>query len=217
MPAEAPEQPREPQNADRLLDTPTMRRIARWLPFAMVGHFIIGVPALLISLVVAYGTFVQAGATQRMQQAAAWPFVAYQTGNYTAEGQRLISLYFRNNGLGPAIIGAVEVSYGGRPMRAPVDLLAACCGYQAGQAMQLRTSPIVNVALRPGEEVLFMSLPAVPANAGMVDRLDASREQIKVRACYCSILEECWTVEGPQAQPQAVKACPTNWTVWRQR
>jgi hypothetical protein len=102
-------------------------------------------------------------------------------------------------------------------MRAPVDLLAACCGYRDGQAMQLRTSPIVNVALRPGEEVLFMSLPAVPANAGMVDRFDAVREQIKVRACYCSIFEECWTVEGLQAKPQPIKACPTNWTVWRQR
>ncbi len=209
--------PEPPIAADRLLDPPALRRIARWLPFAMVGHFVVGVPALLISLVVAYGTFIQAGATQRMQQAAAWPFVAYQTGNYTGDGERLVSLYFRNNGLGPALVGPVEISFAGRPMRSAVELLGACCGYRKGQEMQLRTSPIVNVALRPGEELLFMSLPAVPANAGMVDRLDAVREQIKVRACYCSIFEDCWTVEGPQAQPQPVKACPTNWTVWRQR
>ncbi|WP_353217088.1 hypothetical protein [Sandarakinorhabdus sp.] len=207
----------ETQNADRLADTPALRRIARWLPFAMMGHFIVGVPALLISLVVAYGTFVQAGATQRMQQAAAWPFVAYQTGNYTADGQRLVNLSLTNNGLGPAIIGAVEVSFRGRALRSPVDLLTACCGYREGQAMQLRTSAIVNVALRPGEELMFMSLPAVTANAGMVDRLDAVREQIKVRACYCSIFDDCWTIEGPQVKPRPVKACPTNWTVWRQR
>lgn len=207
----------ETQNADRLADTPALRRIARWLPFAMMGHFIVGVPALLISLVVAYGTFVQAGATQRMQQAAAWPFVAYQTGNYTADGQRLVNLSLTNNGLGPAIIGAVEVSFRGRALRSPVDLLTACCGYREGQAMQLRTSAIVNVALRPGEEVMFMSLPAVTANAGMVDRFDAVREQIKVRACYCSIFDDCWTIEGSQVQPRPVKACPANWTVWRQR
>ncbi len=83
--------------------------------------------------------------------------------------------------------------------------------------MQLRTAPIVNVALRPGEEILFMSLPAVTVNADMVDLLDAVREDIQVRVCYCSIFEDCWTVEGQQAQPVPVKACPTNWTVWRQR
>lgn len=198
-------------------DLATFRRIARWLPFAMMGHFVVGVPALLISLVVAYGTYVQAGAAERMQQAAAWPFIAYATGNYTPEGERLINLGFTNNGLGPALIGPVEVRYQGRAMRSPVDLLAVCCGYQDKQAMQLRTSPIVNVALRPGEEILFMSLPAVPENGAMVDRLDAIREKIEVRACYCSIFQDCWTVDGPQVQPVPVKTCPTNWTVWRQR
>lgn len=211
-------EPFENDNAsDKLGDLAAFRRIAKWLPFAMMGHFIVGVPALLISLVVAYGTFVQAGATQRMQEAAAWPFVAYRTGNYTADGQRLINLSFTNNGLGPALIGPVEVRFRGRIMRSPVDLLASCCGYKENRAMQLRTAPIVNVALRPGEEILFMSLPAVTVNADMVDLLDAVREDIQVRVCYCSIFEDCWTVEGQQAQPVPVKACPTNWTVWRQR
>lgn len=208
----------EPERADdRLVDGQILRRVARWLPFAMAGHLIVGVPALLISLVVAYGTYVQAGATQRMQQAAAWPFVAYRTGNYTADGQRLINLSFTNNGLGPALVGPVEVSFRGRAMRSPVELLTACCGYRAGQAMQLRTAPVVNVALRPGEEVLFMGFPDVAANASMVDRLDAVREKIRVRACYCSIFNDCWTIDGPQAQPRGLKACPADWTIWRQR
>ncbi len=211
------ETPEKDTASDRLGDLAAFRRIAKWLPFAMMGHFIVGVPALLISLVVAYGTFVQADATQRIQEAAAWPFVAYRTGNYTPDGQRLINLSFTNNGLGPALIGPVEIRYRGRAMRSPVDLLASCCGYQENQAMQLRTAPIVNVALRPGEEILFMSLPDVTANADMVDRLDAVREKIEVRVCYCSIFKDCWTVDGQQAQPVPVKACPMNWTVWRQR
>ncbi len=203
--------------AGNFVETAAFKRLARWLPFAMAGHFIIGVPALLISLVVAYGTHVQAGATQRMQQAAAWPFVAYGTGNYTPDGQRLVSLFLTDNGLGPALIGPIEVRWRGRPMRAPVDLLAACCGYRAGRPMQLRTSPVVNVALRPGEEILFMSLPGVAMNAGLADRFDAVRTELKVRACYCSIFDDCWIVEGPQSQPRKVAACPTDWAVRRER
>lgn len=213
MPADVPD---PHPAADGIVDSQTLKRLARWLPLVMVGNLVVGVPALLISLVVAYGTYVQAGATQRMQQAATWPFVAYRTGNYTPDGQRLISLFFTNNGLGPALVGPVEVKFRGTPMPAPVDLLRACCGYRDGE-MQLRTSPVVNVALRPGEEVLFMSLPDVPANAGLVDRFDAARENIEVRACYCSIFDDCWIVSGQQAQPRAVEACPTDWIVWRQR
>ncbi len=108
--------PEERQSSVHFVETPAFRRLARWLPIAMVGHFTIGVPALLISLVVAYGTYVQAGATQRMQQAAAWPIVAYRTGNYATDGQRLINLSFTNNGLGPALIGPVEVRFRGRAM-----------------------------------------------------------------------------------------------------
>ena len=214
MPAETPETRPETGNAAERLD---LARIARWLPFAMLGHVIVGVPALLISLVVAYGTYVQAGATQRMQEAASWPYIEYRTGNYTAEGQRLVNLTFINNGMGPALVGPVEVRYRGRALRSPAELLAACCGYRAGQSMQLRTTPIVNVALRPGEAVSFMGLPGVAANAELVDRFDAVRGAIQVRACYCSIFDHCWTVAGPQSRPQTVAACPTNWRVWQER
>lgn len=65
-----------------------------------------------------------------MQEAAAWPFVAYSTGNYTHHGERLINLSFTNNGLVPALVRPVEVKFRGRVMRSPVDLLAACCGYR---------------------------------------------------------------------------------------
>lgn len=39
--------------------------MARWLPFALAGQLLVGVPTLLISLVVAYGTYVQAKGTYR--------------------------------------------------------------------------------------------------------------------------------------------------------
>lgn len=214
MPGESDEPER---STDKALDHALLRGVARWLPFAMAGHLLVGVPALLISLVVAYGTFVQAGATQRMQEAATWPLVAYRTGNYTSDGQRLMNLSLTNNGLGPALIGPVEVSYRGRAMRSPVDLLESCCGYRKGQAMQLRTLPIVNSALRPGEEVLFMGFPDVAANVGVIDRLDATRDELRVRACYCSIFDDCWTIEGAQTRPRPVTTCPTNWTVFQQR
>lgn len=41
-------------------------RLLRYLPFITVAHFLIGLPALIASLALAYFAFVQADATQKM-------------------------------------------------------------------------------------------------------------------------------------------------------
>lgn len=200
-----------------LIDEGGVRRLIRWMPLALVGHLVIGFPALLISLVVAYGTFVQARATQRMQQAVAWPFIGYDTSNYDAGGRPRINLTLTNNGVGPALMGPLEVRYRGQVMRSPTELLAACCGYRTGQSFSLATTPATGVAVRPGEQIAFFDLRPVPENAGLIARLERERYRLRVRSCYCSIFDECWTIEGVQARPRSVPACPTDWVTYRER
>lgn len=206
--------PRSP--SDPAVDGALLRRVARWLPFALAGHLLVGVPTLLISLVVAYGTYVQARATQRMQQAAAWPFVAYGTSNYDAAGRHSIDLSLANNGVGPAVLGPVEVRYGGKAMVTATDLLRACCGYRGG-AMQLGTAPLANAVVRPGERISFVTFADVASNARLFAALERERWKIDVRACYCSIFDDCWIVRGVQGKPAQVAACPTDWTAFRDR
>ena len=200
-----------------IVETETVRMVLRWLPFAMAGHLLVGLPTLLISLVVAYGTFVQAQATQRMQQAAAWPFVAYDTSNYSEDGKHRINLTLSNNGVGPALLGPIELTYRGRVMHTPEELLAACCGYRKGESFQLATTPPSRVVLRPGELIAFFELRDAPQNASLIRRMETERWRIKIRSCYCSIFDECWTITGAQAKPQPVTQCPTDWQVYRER
>lgn len=191
-------------------------RLLRLLPWMAVGHLAVGAPTLLISLVVAYGTYIQAQATQRMQQAAAWPFVAYDTSNYTPEGKHRINLTLQNNGVGPALLGPIELRYGGKVMRDPVQLLSACCGYRRGEHIQLATSSPTNVVLRPGELTAFLELADVPDNARLIPTLEKARWNIQMHACYCSIFDDCWTISGRLSKPKAVRQCPTDWTTYRE-
>jgi hypothetical protein len=200
-----------------LIEDGAVKRLLRWMPFAMLGHLVIGAPTLIISLIVAYGTYVQAQATQRMQQAAAWPYLAYDTSNYSDDGKHRISLRLTNNGVGPALLGPIELSFGGRVVRSPDELLKACCGYRTGQSLHIATAPPSNVALRPGETITFFELRPDPVNAPLIPRMDRIRHQIRMRSCYCSIFEECWTIAGVQAKPKPVDACPADWTVYRER
>ncbi|WP_375287154.1 hypothetical protein [Sphingomonas sp.] len=192
-------------------------RFLRLLPWMAIGHLAVGAPTLIISLIVAYGTYVQAQATQRMQQAAAWPFVAYGTSNYTPDGKHRINLTLQNNGVGPALLGPIELRYRGKVMRGPRELLEACCGYHRGERMQLTTAPPTDVVLRPGESIAFMELADVPANARLLPRLETERWKVQVRSCYCSIFDECWTIDGIQSRPKPVETCPANWVTYKER
>lgn len=200
-----------------VVESKLTQRMLRWLPLALAGHLLVGVPALVISLVVAYGTFVQAQATQRMLQASTWPFLAYDTSNYDPSGKRRIRLILTNNGVGPALLGPIELRYQGRVMHTPQEFLSACCGYKSGESIQLSTAPATNVALRPGDQITFFDMPENTLNARMMARLESERWKLQVRSCYCSIFEDCWTIEGIQARPRKVAQCPADWKVYKER
>jgi hypothetical protein len=194
-------------------------KLLKLLPWLMASHFLIGAPAMLISVGVAYFTFVQAEATKKMQQADAWPFLSYGTSNsgFNEKGERMISLNLANNGVGPALLGAVEVRYQGQPVRDARDLLTRCCGLQPDSRLNLSTSPSSGIVARPGESIKFMQVAEIPENKELWKRFETERWTLKVRSCYCSIFDECWTIDGAQAKPQPVAQCPADWVQFRER
>ncbi|WP_447724010.1 hypothetical protein [Sphingomonas koreensis] len=192
-------------------------KLLKLMPWLMASHFLIGAPALLISLGVAYATFVQAEATKKMQQADAWPFISYGTSNVDEKGGRVISLSLANNGVGPALLGPIEIRYQGKPVRDPRDLLTKCCGLTPDMRFNLSTSPASGIALPARDSTYFLRVAETPENKAIWNRFETERWKLQVRSCYCSIFDECWTIEGSQAKPTPVAQCPTNWTQFRER
>src|SRR3546814_4042248 len=96
-------------------------RFLRYLPLITIAHFVIGLPALIASLALAWFAFVQADATQKMQTGGVMPFVTFGTSNGDEDGNQDISLSLTNIGVGPAILGPLEIRYEGKQNgRAPV-------------------------------------------------------------------------------------------------
>jgi hypothetical protein len=190
-------------------------RLLRYLPLITIAHFMIGLPALIASLALAYFAFVQADATQKMQTGGVMPFVTFGTSNGDKDGNQDIALTLTNNGVGPAILGPIEIRYEGRPIATPIDLLTACCTPDA-RAVRLSTSPSTGIAVRPGETIEFVSLPRTPESEKVWQTLNKERWKLQVRACYCSIFNDCWVTEGMQGLPKAVKKCPANWSLYRE-
>lgn len=189
-------------------------RFLRYLPIIMIAHFVIGLPALIASLALAYFAFVQADATRKMQTGGAMPFVTFGTSNMSDDGKPDISLSLTNNGVGPAILGPIEIRYKGKAVASPADLLNACCTNGDATALSFATSPSTRVAVRPGESQRFISLLRTPANEAVWKAFNRERWKMTVRSCYCSIFNDCWITEGMQGLPKAVKQCPADWSLY---
>ena len=195
-------------------EKPLAERMIKYLPVFVISHALVTIPTFIISIALAYATFVQADATRKIQMSETWPYISYGTSNALPDGTREISLVLQNNGVGPAQLEAMEFLYKGKPMPNPREFLRLCCAGE--QKFSFMSAPVTGV-LRPGEKTEFIRLARTDANAAIWDKLETERWSVVVRSCYCSIFEDCWIADNRQRRPQPVDECPTNWRTFDER
>jgi hypothetical protein len=188
-----------------------VHRALKFLPLLAVSNFLIAVPAFLLSVAVAYFTFVGAEATEKMQIASVWPHISFESSNQSAEGSPLIRLSLTNKGVGPATIKGMEIRYRDRAYTGFRDILGACCSH-APQQLSLGMASIVGEVLRPGDDLMFAQIDPSKVPADVWTRFDKERLNLKVRVCYCSVFDDCWISNGSDSKTQVVKECPVDWT-----
>lgn len=203
-------EPKPPQKAEK----PLPERMIKYLPIFVISHALVTIPTFVISLALAYATFVQADATRKIQTSETWPYVSFGTSNSRPDGTLEIRFNLTNDGVGPARLEAMQFLYKGKAMSNPREFLSKCC---AGDTkFTFMTEPVTGV-LRPGAQTDFIRVEKTDKNAEIWDKLDRERWNIVVRSCYCSVFNDCWISDNRQKRPQAVKACPAGWTTFDER
>ncbi|HZO21156.1 MAG TPA: hypothetical protein VFB37_01545 [Steroidobacteraceae bacterium] len=177
---------------------------------------ILGLSAMFVS-VVSLGVAIQHGhAMDRLVAANSWPFLMYTTANRDSQGHERISLTLMNQGVGPARIETFEAWWQNQPVTSALDLLTRCCGLDSDTGDRAAPMPhgtvslgaVAPLVLRPGDSQTFLTLDRSEANAEIWQRLNAARIQIKMRACYCSVFDECWVSDLQHTNAQRAKSCP---------
>jgi hypothetical protein len=174
---------------------------------------LVALPTLVISVALAYFSFVQADASRKMQRTETWPYVSYGTDNSSPEVKNEVSFSLSNDGVGPARLAEMEFVYDGKRESSPLEFISDCCAAAARAAKSLTfTTDRVDGVLRPGEKRKFIRLAKNDDNAALWDRLNNQRWKVVVRTCYCSIFDDCWVFDSRKDRPIPVKVCPADWT-----
>lgn len=163
--------------------------------------------AVFVSLASLYIAWRQGKLMERQLAASVWPSLEYTTFNRDDEGKSIITMGLHNGGIGPARIRSFEVAYDGKTVRNTLELLAACCSAGAPREA-LVTEPIVGRLVPASQDVTFLTLANTPNVAALWKQLNSARVHVEGRACYCSALDECWSLElTMHAEPSPVASC----------
>src|SRR6516162_4123440 len=172
--------------------------------------------AMFVSIVSLAVAVHHGNAMDRLVAANSWPFLIYNTSNRDPQGQWRISLEVENAGVGPARIQTFEVWWQGQPVSTAPELLQRCCMTDSkalidpatARSLHLVIGQIASRVMRAGAAEPFLSLELKEANADIWHRLDIARLQLKLRACYCSVFDECWETDLAQTSAKRVRSCP---------
>jgi len=131
----------------------------------------------------------------------------FTTGNANEKGEPEITLKVENAGVGPAKLISLEIFRDDQRIRTPRDLVQALDPATTRPVLSLGvTMPIV---LRPGDSQLIIGLKRQGQEA-LWDKLNTARFELRFRACYCSIFDECWVSDLATVSPQHVEQCAVN-------
>lgn len=177
----------------------------RWLDITLA------IAATIVSLVSLWLGLHSAHSMERLVAANSYPYLelSFSTNVPGVDHRRgRVEYDFHNNGVGPARIDWIELTFKGKPVADLNALLATCCaGAVIDRAGVDRRGNIDGAVLRPGASLAMFTWdePATPDPAFIA--LHRQMHDIKVTSCYCSVFDECYIRRPEARKPEPVKEC----------
>lgn len=152
----------------------------------------------------------QAMIMRQQLKASAWPYLI-QGNSGTTEYSRIV----QNVGLGPALIRSFVVEVDGRPVhywgearelveaRATAPLPALPANVPTYSSTLAR-----GLVLLPGAPFDIYHVASEEVGARM--RQVFTDHRLRMRVCYCSLYDDCWTSDTRAHEPVPTRACPDD-------
>jgi hypothetical protein len=162
---------------------------------------VIAICALLISSLATIASFWQTIVVQKQLSAAVLPYLEV-TGMLSADE---VKFSIDNVGVGPAIIkDAVLTDHGVAKLTVDAAFRPRFDLLKRGTTLSTSTSDInPGVAIRAGDSLVVLDARAKGVREVVLPLLASG----DLKLCYCSILDQCWTVSEKVAAPVPAPSC----------
>jgi len=163
--------------------------------------------ALLAVGVAGYTAYMQ----RQQVRAAVWPILEFDSSNGP------VRFTLANKGVGPAIIKHVVVKVDDKPVKNWAEVLEKILGpgYHPGEESDMSGRVFAadeSIAVFTPHNEAQNPVPFDKSNP-LWAKLNAGRAHVTVEICYCSALDECWTLRGGGMSPGTTTEtheCPTR-------
>lgn len=178
----------------------------------------LGISAFLISLISLWLGIHSASSMDKLVAANSFPYLEPTRSNQMFENmpgldrpRGTVEYEFVNNGVGPAMIEWVELSYKGKPVLNYDELMAACCSNvkQNLTGFNIRGS-VVGTLVPANKSFKMTSWPEPIGENENWRQLHSQMNNIAVSVCYCSVFNECFIRKPGMTRPEPVKQCKAN-------
>jgi hypothetical protein len=154
---------------------------------------------------------------QKMVEANTLPLLTMETSltnDLLHPEKAQVKIELKNSGIGPAMIDRFELSYKGKSytsdssMQGVIGLLKDCCAAalpKQGSVIPSSAASVTGSVLPARETILVFGI--APQTPELLAALKDANEDLKAKACYCSVLDECWETSFGHKRPTPVKEC----------
>ncbi|MEM1150530.1 MAG: hypothetical protein AAGI03_08215 [Pseudomonadota bacterium] len=156
-------------------------------------EMMIAVCAVISSLAAVFIAWDQGRVMRAQQHGSVYPVIQVDGYTATLPGSRAFGLRIYNNGVGPALIENLTISFDGSPVS----------GLEAGvEALppdsDISWTALTGRALAPGDELDPIRIVWFDNSVSEDDFLSAASywARYDLRVCYCSVFNRCWETRG---------------------
>jgi hypothetical protein len=175
-----------------------------WLEWAT------SVSALVISVSSIFIAVHNSHDADKALKAQTYPYLDQDHSDATPTGERVLSVGFVNNGVGPAHEQSFRIKAHGRYFTSFDALIADAVGSADLKTVHEALHPLMNrmpTRFIPANTNRFVfETKLTDANAAWWNKVKDASDRWVMEVCYCSVFQECWTRVDTDP-PQPAKAC----------
>jgi hypothetical protein len=178
----------------------------RWFDIVMaVAILLVSAGSLYVALHTGHTMEALVEENERLVRAQSTPILQYESGNVGDDGAPAQVFTIKNVGTGPARVSWFELEHGGKTYSGVAKFVL-----DTGiNPITFIESSINQTVLAQGDKrnLLVWRNPSDAVGQSRWKQIDKARSEVKVRACYCSVFDECWLSNLEADLPKRVPSC----------